>query len=320
MARAVCERRVQHLGDFRARLEPGRDFARSRVVCLETQLHAWQPTHDEESVVRADAHPEAHVGHGEALVQGRVARDQGAHQHVRAARLVLGQRLHHDVHAHVETTQRESGRPGVIQRDQHPARARRLTDRRQVRHFHRYRAWRLGPDQLCVRLDQVSDAGADQGVVIARGDAEVVGQPVAQFAVRVVDVVGQEHVVAGLEQREVDHSNGGQPARGQQAVGATFQFGQARFQRKGGWRAVQPVGIGVLVFPFARSHRRDVLEQDRRGVVDRRRVGVEAFRGGIRRVDDRRLEGFFHGGERQGGFRCRDLMRPTPTDHARRRW
>jgi hypothetical protein len=146
-----------------------------------------------------------------------------------------------------------------------------LADGRQVRHFHRHRTRRLGPDQLRVRLDQLGDAGADQRIVVARGDAEVARQPASQFAVRVVDVLRQQHVVAGLQQREIDHRDRRQAARRQQAVFAAFDLGQPRFQREGGRRAVQAVGIGVLVFPLAERMLRDVLEQHGRGVVDRAR-------------------------------------------------
>ena len=88
-------------------------------------------------------------------MQRRVARRHRAHQHVGAARGVLGQRLDRDVGAERlalaaerEGVEGEPGAPGVVERDDHVrALARQRAAARQVGELHRHRARRLEPDQ-----------------------------------------------------------------------------------------------------------------------------------------------------------------------------
>ncbi|MNI78034.1 hypothetical protein D3C73_1343780 [compost metagenome] len=126
-----------------------------------------------------------------------------------------------------------------------------LADGRQIRHFHRYRARCLRPDQACIRLDQFGDAAAYQRIVITCSDAEILLQPVCQLAVRVIDVIRNQYIVAAFEEGEIDQCDCRQAAGCQHAMLAVFNRGQSRFQRESGRCAVQAVGIGILVLPVA---------------------------------------------------------------------
>lgn len=170
-------------------------------------------------------------------------------------------------------------------------RARHRRDRAHVGHFHRHRARRLDPDQPRVRLDQIGDPRADERIVEARADAEVLREPVAQIGVRAVDVVRDQHVVARLDDAEIDVGDRREARRLQQRVRAALDLGEPLRERERGRRRVQPVAPLVVVVPDERAHRREIGEHDRRRARDRRHERTEAVRNDIVGLNDTGLEG-----------------------------
>ena len=53
-----------------------------------------------------------------------------------------------------------------------------------------------------IRLHQRGDAAADQRIEIGRGDARAVEHGVAEIARRPIDIVGDQHMVAGMQDRQ----------------------------------------------------------------------------------------------------------------------
>ena len=191
-----------------------------------------------------------------------------------------------------EGIERNPGRPGVVDGNQRAMCMGNGADGRDVRHFHRHGARRFGPDQAGIWLHQCGDPSADGRVVIPRRDAKIALQPIAEFAVRVVDIVRQEHVVAAFQHRKIDQRNRRQAARRKHAAGATFNRRQPRFERERGRRAVQAVGVAALVLPVTRPHRRDVFKQHSRRMMDRRGKRGKSFRWGVVAMDQARLQRF----------------------------
>ena len=117
-------------------------------------------------------------------------------------------------------------------------------------------------------VDDNADFGAFQQFLQRHAEA-------AQLALRevlagAVGVVGDQHLVAGVQQRQPHVGDGRQAAGHEHALQPAFERAQALFEGEGGGRAVQAVGVAALVLPLARAHRGDVGEDDRGGLVDRR--------------------------------------------------
>ncbi len=68
-----------------------------------------------------------------------------------------------------------------------------------------------------------------------------------ELAIRVVDAGGDEDVVAGLEQREIDERDGGLATGSEDGVLAGFEFADARGEFEGGRCAVEAVGVADFV-------------------------------------------------------------------------
>ena len=93
-------------------------------------------------------------------------------------------------------------RPGVVVDHQRAARMRDRGDGRDVGHFEGLRAGRLDQNGAGVRLEQVGDAGADQGIEIAGLDAVAGQHAVAEIARGPVGIVADQQMIAGLQHRQ----------------------------------------------------------------------------------------------------------------------
>ena len=82
---------MEHLNKFGARLGPLGQLARCFVVRPVAQDHAWQCPQNGFCVIGPYPKAQAHMGQLELHVQGRIAGDDTAHEHVTAATGVLGQ-------------------------------------------------------------------------------------------------------------------------------------------------------------------------------------------------------------------------------------
>ena len=228
-------------------------------------------------------------------VQRLVPAGDRAHQHVGAARGVLGQRMHRQVHrqalAQVEGIEGQARAPGVVQRDERLRRALAHPPHQtaQVRELQRDRARRLQPDQPGGGRQRRLQRGHVHRVVDPVRDAPGLELVRGKAAARAVDVVGQQQLVAAGQQRDVDQRDRRQAAGRQQDMVRALQRGQPRLQRQRGGRAVQAVGVAAAVDPLGAAQRLDRREEHRRGLVHRGQLGIEARRRGVRMVDLRGL-------------------------------
>jgi hypothetical protein len=143
--------------------------------------------------------------------------------------------------------------PGVVVDDEQIPRVRHRCDRRNVGHLKGLRAGRLDQHGAGVRLEQLFDAGADQGIEKGGLDAVAGEHAVAEIARGPVDIVGHQQMVAGFQHRQQGGGDGGQSRGHQPYAGAfrTFQRHQHVLERPGGRRAVSAIGelaaVGVQV-------------------------------------------------------------------------
>ena len=288
MARCTFQRRVQHLRHFRPLLEPARQHAPRGVGRVVAQRGGGQRAQQQFGVVRSHAQAQAHVRELDAFVQRVVARADRAHQHVAAARGVLGQRLHHDVGAQRERIEGDARTPGVVDGRCDALVAAHTQQAHEVGKLHRHRAGGLDPHQLRLRPDHRGQRRGVHRVVQAVRDAPVRQLVARQLAAGAVDVGRQQHLVARAQQRLVHQRDGRQPAGHEHAVPAAFQRRDALFQRERGGRAVQAVGVAGLVAPVACTQRRGVAEQHGRRLVHTDLRRLEARRRLVGVVDQRR--------------------------------
>ena len=293
MPRRTGQRRVQHLCKLGAALAPAGQFARRHVMRLVAQHDAGQGAQHQLGIVARHAQAQAHVGELDFQVQGSVPGDHATHEHVAAAAGVFGEGVHRNVHAQifagawhqVKRLEGNARAPRVVQRAQHIfgfADAYQFT---QVRELQRHRAGSLHPHQAGFGADLVAQVLRGHGVVVAVGDAPALEFGLSQRLAGAIGVVGDQHLVAGLQHCQRHIGNGRQPAGHQHALQTALQRGQTLFQHVGGGRAVQAVGVAGLVFPFAAAHGGHVGEDDSRCLEHARLWGVKAFRGRVRVVD-----------------------------------
>ena len=297
--------RVQHARHTGLCLHPLRQLARTGILGTVTQLQRRQATQHQFRIVARHAQTQPHVGHQQRVVQTFVARDHRTHQHVGTAAGVFGQGLHHHIGTQVKTAEGHPGPPSVVQ---HRYRGAALGFGRgttgvvglHLRHQRGYigefqgdGASRLQPHQPSLRCELRGQIVRAHRIV-----RPVAYAPMRQFhrrksQVGAVGVVRDQHLITRTQKGHINQRNRGQPAGGQHAMVPTFQCSDALFQRKGGGRAVQAVGIGRFVLPAALAHRRHVREQHRGGLEHPHRHRVKLCRGTVR---------VMHQLGRQGGF------------------
>ena len=140
---------------------------------------------------------------------------------------------------------------------------------RNVRHLERLRARRLDQHRAGIRLEQLVDAGADQGIEIGGLDAIARQHAVAEIARRTIGVVADQEMVAGLGDREQGGRDRSQAGRRKADAGALrpFQRHQRILQRPRGRRAVAAIlelaAMGVQIVGGRVEHG---------GTVDDRRI------------------------------------------------
>src|ERR1700693_2929628 len=141
---------------------------------------------------------------------------------------VFGDGLHSDIYAVSESVEEHASRPGVVENHTNVARVSGSDDGRKVLNFHGDRAGAFAPDEARVFLDQGRNVGADRGFVERGGHAKAVEQSGGEFAIGEVDAGGNQDVVAGFEEGEIDEGNGSLATRSQYSVGAGLEVASTR--------------------------------------------------------------------------------------------
>ncbi len=181
---------------------------------------------------------------------------------------IFGAGLDRKVDAFVEGTEIERARPGIVHEHHRALGVGGCRDRRHVLDLERQRARRLHEHRAGVRLHQRGNAGADQRVIIGGGDAVAREHAVAEFPRRLIDAVGNEHVIAGVEHRQQrgrDRRESGGQERNAGAIGA---FELAQRIRKRLRRGGAPPPVEIAGAAGEKILRRWI--EHRRGVIDRR--------------------------------------------------
>ena len=125
-------------------------------------------------------------------------------------------------------------------------------------------------------------------LVKRRGDAEAREHRHRELAIRVIDAGGNENVIAGMEQREIDERDRGLAAWREDRVLPFFEFADARGQFERGRSAVEAVGVAdFILIPLIgggccrAEERRGApahCRSERAVAFGYRRVGVNQFR------------------------------------------
>ena len=300
VAGTAFERGMEHAGDFGPLCEPARHFQSRLMVLRQPHAHGAQPAQAEIDVIGADAEAERVHRIGEPL-PGRLVCRNGAEHHVGMAADIFGGGLDRKVDPLLEGTKIERGRPGIVHQHHRALGVGGGRDGRHVLDFERERARRFHEHGAGVGLDQRGDAAADQRIVIGRGDAVALEHAIAELPRGLVDAVGHQQMIAGLEHRKQRGRNRREPGRQKRNAGAIGPFERAQrvFKRLRSRRAAAPVKIAGAareeILGGRIEHRRDVM--DRR--IDETMIGGRVaaahhepgcrFKGGMRGVRVGRL-------------------------------
>ena len=136
----------------------------------------------------------------------------------RCDRRRIRQGLHADIDAVPERVEQHAGAVGVIDRHGDLARVRGCDNRRHVLDLHGDRPGTFGPDQRRVVAKPRGDAAADERVVALDVDVEAGHHAPGKVAMRTVDRVRNQRVVAGLAAREIHQRDGRLSARHHEGV------------------------------------------------------------------------------------------------------
>src|SRR5436190_3060217 len=261
---------MQYGRDLLSTGEPPCDLERRGLQRSQANAKRLHPAQRETAVVGGDRHPERLQGGADPLVVRRIAHGDGAEEEVAVTADVLRQRLRHDVHAVRERVEVHAGRIRVVHRHLRADAMRHFRDRRHVLDFHRDRAGTFAPDQPRLVADERLDAGTDRrGIVLAR-HAEATQQIVRELPVRTVDAVGDQHVLALAQQREVDEGERGLSSWHEEGAEASFELGDPARELERRRRSVQSIHPADLVLTPVVAKLRRAGEDGRRAAIDRR--------------------------------------------------
>ena len=172
------------------------------------------------------------------------------------------------VDAEIERAKIQRARPGIIHDHHRALGMRRRGDGGHVLHLETQRARRFEEDRAGIRLHELRDPTGDEGIVVGRGDTEPSEDLVAKNARRCVGAVGNENMVAGVDDRQQRSRNSGKSGGQQRDAVALrpLKLLHGEFERLGRRRTAPAVLI-------ARAVRQVILGawvEHGRGMIDRR--------------------------------------------------
>jgi hypothetical protein len=243
VTRARRQRGMQDSFDFGPRAEPLGDGECGGFDGREADRESLQAAERKAAIVGRNGEAENLLSGAKAFVKGIVAHGDGTKEEVAVSADVLGDGLHGDVDAVGEGVEKHTGGPSVVEDDANITSMGGGDDGGEVLNLHGDGAGTFGPNELGVFLNERTDVRADGGLVKGAGDAEAGEQVRGELAIGEVNTGGDEDVVAGFEQREIDEGDGGLTARGENGVRAPFEFADARGEFECGGSAVKSVGV-----------------------------------------------------------------------------
>lgn len=282
MSRGVAQRRIEHRRQFAPSAQPLGHVKRIPHVALEAEVEGADAAQRQIHIIRSGELAKAFIGFLEARPGFEIAGDD-AHHGVGMADEILRRRLDRDIATMGEGLEIVAGAPGVVDHGNGTLGMGGGGDGGNVLHLHGLGAGTLAIDDASVGADKIGDAGADQGIVIGRLDAEALEQRVAELAGRMIDAVDHQEMIARLEKGEEGRRDR-RHARGTDlGVVAALEGGDRRFDSARGGCAAPAIDVG-LVAVFENLRRR---KQHGRGMID----------GGI---DEAMLGEFPAGGDKAG--------------------
>ena len=191
---SISGRRLSHCGQRERRLL-------NRFKPHGHGLHAAQ---GETAVVGRCGVAQAGMRFTQALEYLWIARGNGAEQQIAVSAHVLGQRLHGHVNAVSKSVKINAGRPCVVEGDERAVTMRGFSDGGRVLHLHGDGAGALTPHQARVGAELSRNCRARAGRIVADLNAEAAQHAVGEHAIGAVNAFRQQHMVAALEQRQMD--------------------------------------------------------------------------------------------------------------------
>jgi hypothetical protein len=243
MSGAGFESRMKHAFNLRARSKPLGDGEGGSFDGRETDGKSLESAKCKAAVVGGDSAADDLLSVAEAPVERIVADGDGAEKKIAVTANVFGDGLHGDVDAMREGVEKNAGGPGVVENHEDVAGMSGGNDGGEVLDFHGDGAGTLAPDEARVFFDERRDSGAEGGIVEIGRDAETGEETRGQLAVGVVDAGGNENVIAGLEEREIDKRDGGLATGREDSVQAGLEFADTGGEFEDRGSAVETVGV-----------------------------------------------------------------------------
>lgn len=181
---------------------------------------------------------------------------------------VLGERLHGDVDAVGEGVEVDTGRPGVIHDNHCSGAMSGVGDCGDILDFKSDRTGTFTPHHAGIFANQSLNGGTGFGRIETNFDAEAAEDLNGEFAIRRVDAFGDEDVISGCEEREIDERDGALAAGSDEGAEAALQFADAGGEFEGGGRSIESVGIADLILVPVIIDRRGIGKQDGGGALD----------------------------------------------------
>jgi len=234
---------VQNCFDFRT---DGKPRGHGECGCFDggkAHGHGLQAAECEAAIIGRDGEAKILLRGTETLVECGITNSDRTKEQVAVTADVFGDGLHSDIYAMSESVEEHASRPGVVENHANIARVSNSDDGGKVLNFHSDGAGAFAPDEARIFLDQGRNVGADRGFVERSDHAKAVEESGGEFAIGEVDAGGNQDVVVGFEEGEIDEGNGSLATGSENGVRAGFKFADACGEFKSGRSAVKAVRI-----------------------------------------------------------------------------
>ena len=236
MLRMALQPGVQHPNHVRLRLQPAGHRQCRLLVHAQPRIDRADAPQDQPGIITA--HADAQLPHRRPqLLPQRLAHHRGAHQHVRMATPVLGQRRDGDVHAPVERPRQPGRGIGIVDGRQDAALARPGADGRHILDLEGVaaRAFQIDhPGVSACQLFQICRCG--QRIEVDGAHPELGQQRIGKGAGWPVDRIAHQNLITRRSEcphHRRDSSQAGRHQGSPHGMGRSLQLGHGIHQRIG---------------------------------------------------------------------------------------
>ncbi len=184
----------------------------------------------------------------------------------------FGERMHDDVGAEIDRLAQIGRRQRVVDDQRHVGLARDLGDRLDVGDDAARIGDRLDEDRLGLRRHRFFERGDVVGIGPRHVPAEILVGMIELVDRAAIKLLGRDEFVARHHQRVHHDHLRGMAGGDREAGGAAFERGDALFQHGAGRIADAGIDVAEGLQAEQRSGVLDVVEHERRGLIDRRRA------------------------------------------------